>query len=127
MTKSKSSLWLVLAYLVLAVVALLLAPWWGLAVVSLLYGLAWRTTSPGLAFWPGLSVGAVAFLLGAVLFGGTGDLPDMLAELFGLGGRWSLFLVMALVGGLLAGVCAMTAAYASAVARPRRVTVAASK
>ena len=109
----------VLVYAALAVVALLLAPWWALAVVSFVFGLTWRTASPGLAFWPGLLVGGVTYLLGCLLYGATG-LPDMLAELFGLGGRWGLFSAMALLGGLLAGVTAMTGAYASAAVAPRR-------
>ena len=122
MTKSRKSLLFVLVYPVVALLTLLVTPWWSLAVVSLVFGVAWRSVSPGLAFWPGLLVGASVFLVGAVFFGGAGasSLPDMLAELFGLGGRWALFAVVALVGGLVAGLSMMTGAYASATVLPAR-------
>lgn len=119
MTRFKFSLIAYGVYAVTAVVGLLVAPWWSLAVVSSVFGLAWRAASPGLAFWPGFSVGAVAYFVGCLLYG-SGGLPDMLAELFGLGGAMGLYLVTALVGGLLAGACAMTGAYAVAAVAPLR-------
>ena len=122
MTKYRKSIVFFVAFPIVAIVVLLVAPWWSLAAVAFVFGLAWRSVSPGLAFWPGLLSGAIAFLLGAVLFSGAGGstLPDMLGELFGLGGRGGLYAVLALVGGLLAGLSAMTGAYAGAAVKPKR-------
>ena len=121
MRKGRLTILFYVVYPVVALIALLFAPWWSLAVVSLVFGLAWRSVAPGLAFWPGLTVGAVVFAIGAVFSGaGASSLPDMLAALFGLGGRWALFAVVALIGGLVAGLSMMTGAYASATVLPAR-------
>lgn len=110
---------LLLGYLLAALLALALAPWWSLAAVSVGFGLLWRSASPGLSFWPGLLVGGAVFGLGAAWYGTGGALAGMLGELFGVGSASGFYLATALVGGLLAGTSAMAGAYLRAVVKPR--------
>ena len=121
MSRNRTTAVLLGGYLLVSVLALVLAPWWSLAVVSFGFGLLWRAPSPGLSFWPGLLVGALAFGLGALWYGSGGGLADMLGELFGVGSAGGFYAVTALAGGLLAGTCAMAGAYLGAVVRPTTV------
>ncbi len=108
-------------FLALAFLLLLLAPWWVLMVVAFAYGCSRARVSPGFAFWPGLLVGALIYLLGALWYGGGGELPGMLGRVFSLGSAGGLYALTALVGGLSAGAFAMLGAYARAALRPAGV------
>lgn len=118
MSPRPSTAILLLGYFAAAALALLLAPWWALAIVSIGFGLLWRSPSPGWVFWPGLLVGAVVYALGALWFGAGGGLGGMLGELFGLGSAAGFYALTALVGGLIAGTSALAGAYLGAVIKP---------
>ncbi len=109
----------ILVFVALGFLLLLIAPWWMLLVVAFAYGVSRPRVSPGLAFWPGLLVGAILYLIGALWYGGgEGALAGMLGELFGLGSATGLYLLTAVLGGLSAGVFTMLGAYARAVILP---------
>ncbi len=109
----------ILAFFVLGLVMLLVGPWWLLLVVAFAYGCSRARVSPGFAFWPGLLVGALLYLLGALWYGGgDGGLAAMLGRLFGVGSAAGLYAVTVLLGGLSAGLFAMLGAYTRAVILP---------
>ena len=101
---------------VLGGLALAVGPWWGLLVVGFAVGLMLRPGYPGALFWPGFLGGAALWALGALWFGlSAGGLPALIAELLGLGSETVLGVVIAVVGGLSAGLFAMLGSYLRAV------------
>jgi len=108
-----------LAILVLGLIGLILGPWWTLAVVAFLVGVSVRFAVPGRSFWIGMVTGFVLWGGAAAWFDLTGgSLPTMIAELFGLGTGLVLGVVIALFGGLTAGIFALLGSYLRATIQP---------
>lgn len=101
---------------VLGVVGMALGPWYLLPAVSFAVGAALRTRTPGAMFGAGLVAGAALWAGGALWYGlSAGELPALVAELFGVGSALTLGAVVALAGGLTAGLFALLGAYSRAV------------
>lgn len=108
--------------LVLGLIAVSIGPWWWLAVVAFGVGFVVRPRRAGSLFFSGLLAGALVYAVGALIFSlGDATLPARIAELFGLGSAVVLGFVIALVGGVSAGVAALLGGYTRAVVQGRPV------
>ena len=107
---------------VAGLIGLAVGPWWTLAAVALVVGLVLRPRTPGVMFWPGLLAGAALWAIGALWYGAdAGELPGLVAELLGVRSALGIGAVVALVGGLTAGLFTLLGAYARAVIQvPKR-------
>lgn len=101
-----------LVVLLAGAVALLVGPYGGLLAVGFVGGLVVRPRYPAGAFAVAFVAGAALWAAGALWFGaGAGRLPDMIAELLGVGSALSLGAVVSLVGGVSAGLFALLGTY----------------
>ncbi|MDO7849117.1 hypothetical protein Q5H92_22330 [Hymenobacter sp. M29] len=99
--------------LVLASAVQLDLPWWSLAVVAFVVGLAIAPTGR-VAFWAGFGGAALSWLLPAawLTYQNDGLLAHRVAELLPLGGSVpALVLVAGLVAGLSGGLAALAGAW----------------
>ena len=95
-----------------------LGGWWLLAAIAFVVGLATRTRWPAALLLAGFVAGAALWALGALWFGASaGSLPSLIAQLFGVGSPLALGILVAVAGGLTAGLFASLGAYARAVVR----------
>ncbi|MBF9142718.1 hypothetical protein [Hymenobacter properus] len=107
--------------LVLASAVQLDLPWWSLAVVAFVVGLAIAPTGR-VAFWAGFAGAALSWLLPAawLAYQNEGLLAHRMAQLLPLGGSVAaLVLVAGLVAGLVGGLAALTGTWLRQAFRPR--------
>jgi len=107
--------------LVLASAVQLDLPWWSLAVVAFVVGLA-IAPSGKVAFWAGFSGAALSWVLPAawLAYQNEGLLAHRMAQLLPLGGSVAaLVLVAGLVAGLAGGLAALAGTWLRQAFRPR--------
>ncbi len=91
----------------------LYAPWWSIAVVGFIISLL-LPQRPGNAFLAGfLGVFLLWLVLAALInTANAGILANRIGSMLGVGANpWLLVLITAIVGGLVAGLAALTASY----------------
>ncbi|MBF9221618.1 hypothetical protein [Hymenobacter ruricola] len=106
--------------LVLASAVQLDLPWWSLAVVAFVVGLAIAPTGR-VAFWAGFSGAALSWILPAawLAYQNEGLLAHRMAQLLPLGGSVPvLVLVAGLVAGLAGGLAGLAGAWLRLAVRP---------
>ena len=113
--------WLLpLLIFVLASAAQLDAPWWSLAVVAFVVGLAIAPTGQ-VAFWAGFAGAGLSWLVPAawLSYQNNGLLAKRVAQLLPLGGSAAALVVAtALVAGLVGGLAALAGAWLRVAFRP---------
>ncbi len=97
----------------LALASGLFLPWWSVALASFLVAYVMKLR-PGLAFLAGFVGVFLCWLIIAMIRDSANDgiLSARISELFGIGGSaFLLVLISSLIGGLVAGLAALTASY----------------
>ena len=105
---------------VLASAAQLDLPWWSLAVVAFMVGLAIAPTGRT-AFWAGFGGAGLSWLLPAAWLSSQNDglLAHRVAQLLPLGGSAAALVVVAgIVAGLVGGLAALTGVWLREAVRP---------
>jgi len=100
---------LFLIILVLSVAAAYVLPWWAAAIIAFFAGLYWGKTS-GQAFWSGFGGLFLAWAISALIktIPNENILATRVAQLFHLPNWILLFIVTALIGGLVGGMAALS-------------------
>jgi len=109
----RNALFVTIFILVLGCLCFVGLPWWGLAPIAAIATFL-LPLSGGKSFLSGLVAGSLLWLVAALLlhFDNGGMLSAKIGQLF-MGLRsWQLLSVTAIMGGLLAGLGALTGAYA---------------